>query len=82
MKEVKIYTTPTCVYCKMTKKFFEEHGIKYQELNVAADAKAREDMVRISGQLGVPVITIDNEVVIGYDPEELTRFLGIELKEK
>jgi len=77
MKEVKIYTTPTCAYCKMTKAFFEKNSIHYQELNVAADLKAREEMIHVSGQLGVPVITVDSEVVIGYDPEEISRLLGI-----
>ena len=76
-KEVKIYTTPTCAYCKMTKAFFEKNHIQYQELNIAVDANAREEMVHTSGQLGVPVITVDREIVIGYDPEELSRLLGI-----
>lgn len=61
----------------MTKAFFEKNNIQYQEFNVAADLKAREEMIHVSGQLGVPVITVDGEVVIGYDPEELSRLLGI-----
>lgn len=77
MKEVKIYTTPTCAYCRMTKAFFEKNNIQYQELNVAADLGAREEMIHTSGQLGVPVITVDGEVVIGHDPEELSRLLNI-----
>lgn len=76
-KEVKIYTTPTCAYCRMTKAFFEKNNIQYQELNVASDLKAREEMIHVSGQLGVPVITVDGEIVIGYDPEELSRLLDI-----
>ena len=76
-KEVKIYTTPTCTYCRMTKAFFDKTNIQSQEMNVASDLKAREEMIHVSGQLGVPVITVDGEIVIGYDPEELSRLLDI-----
>ncbi len=76
-KEVSIYTTPSCVYCRMTKAFFQKNNIQYKELNVATDLKAREEMISKSGQLGVPVITVDNDVVIGFDQEKLAELLGV-----
>lgn len=76
-KTVKIYTTPTCVYCKMAKEFFKKNNITYQEFNVAEDEKAREEMVHKSHQLGVPVIEIDGEILVGFDENELRKALGL-----
>ena len=72
-----MYTTPTCVYCKMTKDFFAKHNVQYEEYNVAVDAKAREEMVQKSGQLGVPVIDIDGHIVIGFDQGKLGELLHV-----
>ena len=58
MPTIKIYSTPTCVYCKMAKDFFSKNNIQYTEYNVASDLKAREEMVNKSHQLGVPVIDV------------------------
>ena len=77
-KEVKIYTTPSCVYCRMTKEFFAANGIAYRELNVATDAKAREEMIQKSGQFGVPVTDIDGQLTIGFDQARLSGLLGIQ----
>jgi len=77
MKKVEIYTTPTCVYCKMAKSFFKEHNVSYAERNVAEDEKAREEMINKSGQLGVPVITIGEDVLVGYDEKTLKELLEI-----
>ena len=77
MKTVSIYTTPTCVYCKMAKELFKEHNIPYTEYNVATDAEKRNELIERSGQMGVPVITIDNEVIIGFDEERIKALLGI-----
>lgn len=74
---VKIYTTPTCVYCKMTKDFFAKNSVQYEEMNVAVDTKAREEMIQKSGQLGVPVIEIEGSIVVGFDQARLTELLGI-----
>lgn len=76
-KDVKIYTTPTCVYCRMTKELFKKNNVEYQELNVAQDAKAREEMIHKSGQLGVPVIEIDGNIIVGFDEPKLKEFLNI-----
>lgn len=77
MANVTIYTTPTCVYCKITKNFFLDHNIQYTEKNVAQDAEARNQMIQKSGQMGVPVIDIDGKIVIGFDQEQLSGLLGI-----
>ncbi len=80
MAQVTIYSTPSCVYCKMAKEFFAKNGVKYEELNVGSDLKAREDMVAKSHQLGVPVIDIDGNIVVGFDQKNLETLLGIGVK--
>ena len=75
--DVKIYTTPTCVYCRMTKEMFQKNNVEYKELNVASDQAAREEMVQKSGQLGVPVTDIDGQIVIGFDEPKLKELLEI-----
>lgn len=77
MPKVKIYTTPSCVYCRMTKEFFKEHKIEYEEKNVAADADAREEMFNKSGQMGVPVIDVEGQFIVGFDEPRLREVLGI-----
>ncbi len=74
---IKIYTTPTCVFCRMAKDFFKANKLDYQEFNVATDEKARDEMVKKSGQLGVPVIDIDGKLVLGFDKPKLQQLLGI-----
>ena len=74
---IKIYTTPTCVYCRMAKDFFKNNNINYEEFNVAEDLKAREEMAAKSHQLGVPVIDIDGQIVVGFDKGMLTKILKI-----
>jgi len=77
MSKVMIYSTPSCVYCKMAKEFFTKNNVKYDEFNVASDAKAREEMVEKSQQLGVPVIDVDGNIVIGFDQRTLENLLGL-----
>ena len=76
-KQVKVYSTPTCPWCQRVKKFLEDNGIAYQDLNVGADRAAREEMVRKTGQMGVPVIEIDGDFVVGYDEGWLRQKLGL-----
>lgn len=77
MANVKIYTTPTCVYCKMTKEFFKNNNVAYEEKNVATDAVSRDEMIQKSGQMGVPVVEIDGKIVIGFDQPRLKELLGL-----
>jgi len=77
MHKVTIYSTPTCHFCQMAKEFFKEKGIAYEEFNVLTDLAKRQEMVDKSGQLGVPVIAIDNNIVVGFDQAEVASLLGI-----
>ena len=72
---MKIYTTPTCAYCKLAKEFFKQNNIVYQEVDVARDEAAAKEMVEKSGQMGVPVIDIDGQIIIGFDRQALKKAL-------
>ncbi|HEY9583847.1 MAG TPA: glutaredoxin family protein [Candidatus Paceibacterota bacterium] len=78
MKNVIIYSTPTCHFCGEAKKYMDNHGVSYIEHDVAHDLGQRKIMVEKSGQLGVPVIDIDGKVMVGYEESELAKALGIE----
>lgn len=67
MKNVKIYTTSTCYWCQAAKEFFKEYGVKYKEINVPARPIAQFEMIKKSKQMGVPVIDIDGEIIVGFD---------------
>ena len=71
MAKVKIYSTPTCSYCKTAKEFFKEENIEYEEVDVSKDQAAAKEMVEKSGQMGVPVIIIGDEVLVGFDREKV-----------
>ena len=77
MRKVKIYSTPTCPFCKRAKEFFKKHKVEYEEVNVADNKKARDEMVEKSGQMGVPVIEIGEYIVVGFDEQELKKKLKI-----
>ena len=74
--DVKIYTTPTCGYCQMAKKYLLEHGIQFVEYDVSRDRQVADEMVSLSGQMGVPVIVVDGQVIIGFDRPKLEQLLG------
>ena len=77
MKEVTIYTTPTCGYCKMAKEFFTENNVNYNEYNVGTDLEKRKEMIEKSGQMGVPVIFVGDEMTVGFDKPKLSSLLGL-----
>lgn len=75
---IKVYTTPTCPWCDKTKEFFEDQDIEYEEVNVADNEEAREEMIEKSGQMGVPVVEIEKEdeepvIIVGYDEDKLSQ---------
>jgi len=74
---VIVFSTPTCTYCNMAKKYFREKGIKFKDVDVSRDAAAARDMVRRSGQQGVPVIDIGGKIVVGFDRVKIDKYLGI-----
>ena len=77
MKKVTVYSTPTCHFCNMAKDYFNANGVSYESFDVSVDPEKRREMMDISGQLGVPVITIDNDVIIGFNKPKLAEILGI-----
>lgn len=77
MANITVYSTPTCPWCKKAKQFMDANKITYTDRNVASDAAARSDMVKKSGQLGVPVIDIDGQIIIGYDETKIKELLSI-----
>ena len=74
-KKVVVYSTPTCPYCKRAKDYLSHKGITYTDINVAQDREKANEMIQKSGQMGVPVITIDNEVVVGFNQTLLDKLL-------
>lgn len=77
MKNVTLYSSPTCHYCHMAKDFFAEHNIPYTEKDVASDSEARKEAIQKSRQMGVPVIDIDGEIVVGFAKLRLEKLLDI-----
>jgi len=77
MKNVIIYTSPTCHFCHLAKDFFKANNINYTEYDVLADVVKRKEMVEKSGQMGVPVISVDGEFIVGFDQSKLESLLGL-----
>lgn len=82
MAKIVIFKTVTCPYCRMETEYLQSKGIQFEEVYVDQDAKAAEDMVKISGQMGVPftVITRDDgtkETILGFDKDKINQALGI-----
>lgn len=76
-KEITIYTTPTCHFCHAAKTFFDEHNVSYTEHDVAADLEKRKEMIDMTGQMGVPVIRIGDDVVVGFDEGKIKELVGV-----
>ncbi len=77
MKKVEIYSTPVCKYCSLAKDFFKKNNIAYTEYNVAADQVKKAEMIEKSGQLGVPVIDVGGDIVVGFDEKILKELLAV-----
>lgn len=77
MKNVVIYSTPSCHFCHMAKDFFKANNVSYTEYDVASDIPRRGEMIEKSGQMGVPVIDIENEIIIGFDKPRIAKALGL-----
>jgi glutaredoxin 3 len=76
-KKVTIYSTPTCHFCAMAKDYFKENNVAYEPVDVASDMARRTEMIEKSGQMGVPVIIIGDEVIVGFNKPKLARALGL-----
>jgi glutaredoxin 3 len=77
MSKVRVFSTPACPYCVTLKEFLKENNIEFEDINVAEDAQAREEMINKTNQMGVPVVDIDGEIVIGFDKGKISGLLGI-----
>jgi len=77
-KKVKVYSTPTCPYCVRAKQFLKDNNVVFEEVDVAADQQAGEEMVKKSGQMGVPVLDIEGEIIVGFDKDKIRQALGIQ----
>jgi len=75
--EIKIYSTPTCPFCQIAKKFFQENNLQFTDYNVAENRQALEEMISKSGQMGVPVIEIDGKIIVGFDQEKIKQLVGL-----
>lgn len=76
---VKVYSTPTCVYCKTLKGYLKKNGIEFEDIDVSKDEKQLQDMIKKSGQMGVPVIDIDGEIIVSFDKAKIDKLLKINL---
>ncbi len=75
--KVIIYSTPSCHFCNMAKDYFTQNGVSFESYDVSSDSDKRAEMMEISGQLGVPVIVVDDKVVIGFNKPKLAELLDI-----
>jgi len=76
-KKVTIYSTPSCHFCHAAKAFFGEHNVSFEDINVAENLEKRKEMVDMTGQMGVPVIRIEDDVIVGFDEAKLRELLAI-----
>lgn len=76
-KQVKVYSTPTCPWCKRAKQFLDTNQVKYQDMNVAEDKVARDEMINLTHQMAVPTIAVDGEFIIGFNEKALKEKLNI-----
>lgn len=76
-KKVKVYSTPTCPFCIRAKQFLKDNNIFFEDIDVSSDQTAAQEMIARSGQMGVPVIDIDGQLIVGFDKEQIKKALGV-----
>ena len=76
-KKVEIYSTPSCHFCHMAKEWMTQKHISFVDYNVAENLEKRKEMIEMTGQLGVPVIKIGNDVMVGFNPEQMENLLKV-----
>ena len=77
-KKITVYSTPTCPFCIRAKQFLKDNNIQFTDIDVSTDQSKAQDMIKKSGQMGVPVIDIDGEVIVGFDKEKISSVLGLQ----
>ncbi|MFA4984633.1 MAG: glutaredoxin family protein [Candidatus Omnitrophota bacterium] len=76
-KKVKIYSTPTCPFCIRAKQYLKDNNVVFEDVDVSGNQQAAEEMVSKSGQMGVPVLDIDGEIIVGFDKDRISQLLGL-----
>lgn len=77
MSKVTVYSTPTCHFCHMAKDFFKEKGVEFEDFDVSSNLEKRQEMLDKSGQMGVPVILIEDKIIVGFNKPKIVELLGI-----
>ncbi|MEY2671587.1 MAG: hypothetical protein RL687_4 [Candidatus Parcubacteria bacterium] len=77
MSTVTVYSTPTCHFCHMAKDYFKENNVAFEDFNVSEDLGKRQEMIQKSGQMGVPVIIINDKLIVGFNKPQIAELLGI-----
>lgn len=77
MPKIKIFSTPYCPFCKMAKDYLREKGFDFEELDVSINEEAAREMIEKSHQMGVPVIEIDGNIIVGFDKKKIDEILGL-----
>jgi glutaredoxin-like YruB-family protein len=75
--KIRIFSTPSCPYCVTLKEFLKHHEIEFEDIDVSKDEKAAEEMIQKSGQMGVPVVDVDGQIVVGFDKPKIVKLLNI-----
>jgi glutaredoxin 3 len=76
-KTVKIYSTPTCPYCIRAKQYLKDSNVAFQDFDVSSDKSMADEMIKKSGQMGVPVLDIDGQIIVGFDKDRIKNALGL-----
>ncbi len=74
---VKVYSTPTCPYCVRAKQFLKDNNIQFEDIDVSVNHEKAEEMIQKSGQMGVPVVDVDGEIIVGFDKDKIKQSLGL-----
>jgi len=77
MPKIKIFSTTGCPYCYTLKEFLKKHDIEFEDIDVSTNEKALEEMIEKSGQMAVPVVDIDGQIIVGFDKEKISKLLNI-----
>ncbi len=77
-KKVMIYSTPACPFCQRTKQFLRDNNVEFEDIDVSADQERIREMIQKSGQMGVPVVDIDGDIIVGFDKEKIAKALSLQ----
>ncbi|MFC1663918.1 glutaredoxin family protein [Patescibacteria group bacterium] len=77
MPKVRLFITPACPYCFTLKEFLKEHNVEFEEIDVSENEKAKEEIIKKSGKLEAPILEVDDEIVVGFDKEKISKLLNI-----